>query len=362
MIAVFGGYGTFGAHVARALAAAGLPVRIAGRDGAKAARFASGLGSGHEGIAADANDPESCARALAGARVAVHCAGPFTEAAAMPKMTMALPEACLAAGVHYVDIADDRGWFRRLAAFDDRFRQRGLAAVAGASSLPGISGALARVAARRLPAVERARVTLFIGNRNLKGEAAVRAAAGQLGRPFSAPQGRLRGFHGRELVSLPPPFGRRAVYDWESPELDLFPPLLGARAVRVKVGFEARLATLSFAGLARLGPRSGALLLAALAPLARRLSFFGHSGGFVQVELWAPGGARATASLGGANDGQRMAALPAAFVAQELYEGGAGKRGLTTAYEALEADVLLRRLAAAGYGLIGEAPGTAGEP
>jgi hypothetical protein len=355
MIVVFGGYGTFGAHVARALAAAGLPVRIAGRDREKATRFAGGLGPGHEGVAADANDAVSCARALAGTRVAVHCAGPFSA------MSLALPEACLEAGAHYVDIADDRGWLRRLAALDGRFRERGLVAVAGASSLPGISGALALTASRRLPAVERARVTLFIGNRNPKGDAAVRAAVGQLGLPFPAPQGTLRGFHGRERVDLPPPFGRRAVYDWESPELDLFPALLGARSVRVKVGFEARLATLSFAGLARLGPRLGRILFAGMAPTARHLSFFGHSGGYVQVDLWAPGGARATAALGAASDAQRMAALPAAFVARDLYSGNPGRRGLATAYETLGADALIERLTAAGYELV-TAPGTADSP
>lgn len=353
MIVVFGGYGTFGAHVARALAAAGLPVRIAGRGAERAARFAAGLGPGHQGIAADATDPPSCTRALAGARVAVHCAGPFSA------MSLALPQACLTAGVHHVDIADDRGWFRRLADLDGRFRERGLAAVAGASSLPGISGALALLAARRLPSVERARITLFIGNRNPKGEAAVRAAAGQLGRPISAPQGALRGFHGREVVILPQPFGRRAVHDWDSPELDLFPDLLGARNVRVKVGFEARLASLAFAGLAHLGPRLGASLLTGMIPLARRLAFFGHSGGFVKVELWAPGGVRAAASLGAANDGQRMAALPAAFVARGLHEGGIGTRGFATAYEALGADRLVERLVAEGYELISEGPETA---
>ena len=355
MIVVFGGYGTFGAHVARALAAAGLPVRIAGRVRERAARFAAGLGPGHEGVAADANDAGSCARALIGARVAVHCAGPFSA------MSLALPEACLSAGAHYVDIADDRGWLRRLAAFDGRFRERGLAAVAGASSLPGISGALAQIAARKLPAVERARVTLFIGNRNPKGEAAVHAAAGQLGLPFPAPQGPLRGFHGREIVDLPPPFGRRAVYDWESPELDLFPSLLGARTVRVKVGFEARLATLSFAGLARLGPRLGRILLASMAPLARQLSFFGHSGGYVQVELWAPGGTRAAAALGAKSDAQRMAALPAAFVARDLDSGSSGLRGFATAYEVLGADALIERLTAAGYELVSES-GSADSP
>lgn len=331
MIVLFGGYGTFGVHAARTLAAAGLPVRIVGRDAARA------------DVVADVNDPASIRSALSGARVAVNCAGPFSA------MTTTLPEACLAAEVHYVDIADDRGWTARLRARDGEFRARNLTAAIGCSSLPGISGALAILAARRLPSVDRARITLFIGNRNPKGEAAVRAAVTQLGRPFPAPQGTLRGFHGRETVDLPPPFGSRGVYDWNSPELDLFPSLLGAREVRVKVGFEARLATLSFAGLARLGPRLGGALLATMAPIARHLSSFGHSGGFVKVELSAPDGTRAAATLGGPNEAQRMAALPAVFVAQGLLDGTVTARGVTAAYEALGADCLIEKLVAAGY-------------
>ena len=345
MITVFGGYGVFGAHVARILAAAGIRVRVAGRDVVRAERFAAELGTDPEGLAADVNDPVSCSRALAGVRVAVNCAGPFSS------MSMALPDACLAAGVHYVDIADHRGWTVRLRSRDDDFRARGLAAAVGCSSLPGISGALAVMTGRRLPAVERVRVTLFIGNRNPKGEAAVRASAEQLGRSFSAPQGTLRGLQGREIVDLPSPFGPRAVYDWESPELYLLPGLLGAREVRVKVGFEARLATRSLAILARLGPRLGRFLLASMAPIARHLSGFGHSGGFVKVELFGPDGTMAAASLGGANDGQRMAALPAAFVAQGLADGSLAARGVVTAYEALGAESLVDRLVTEGFDL-----------
>ena len=345
MITVFGGYGVFGAHVAQCLAAAGLRVRIAGRDAVRAERFAAGLGAGHEGLFADVNDPASCAAALAGVRIAVNCAGPFSS------MSMALPDACLGAGVHYADIADHRGWTVRLRSRDDEFRARGLTAAVGCSSLPGISGALAIVTARRLPAVERVRVTLFIGNCNPKGEAAVRASVEQLGRAFSAPQGTLRGLQGREIVDLPPPFGPRAVYDWESPELYLFPALLGARDVRVKVGFEARLVTRSLAALARLGPRLGRVLLSSVAPLARHLSGFGHSGGFVQVELFAPDGTCAATSLGGAKHGQRMAALPAAFVAQGLADGSVTARGVVTAYEALGAESLVVRLVKEGFDL-----------
>jgi len=346
MIAVFGGYGTFGAHASRALAAAGLPLRIAGRDGGRARIFAAGLGKGHEGVAADAGDPASCIRALTGVRVAVSCAGPFSI------LGTALPESCLAAGAHYVDIADDREWNARLRSWDSRFLDRGLTAAVGCSSLPGISGALAVVAAKRLSSVARARVTLFIGNRNPKGKAAIRSAAAQLGKIFPAPQGLLRGLAGREIVDLPPPFGARAVYDLESPELDLFVALLGAREVRVKVGFELPLANISMAALARLGPRFGGLVLKTVTPVARGLSRFGHSGGFVKVELWSADGKAASLALGGARDGQRMAALPAAFVAQGLYEGSVAPRGVVTAWEALGAEPLIDRLIEAGYALV----------
>lgn len=347
-VAVFGGYGTFGSLAARALDASGLTLRILGRDGERARDFAARLGARHEGAAADATDPASCRRALEGIRVAVSCAGPFHA------LGLALPEACLAAGVHYIDIADDRTWFARLRGLDGRFRDAGLAAAVGCSSLPGISGALALLAAEAVVEggeVRAARVTLFIGNRNPKGDAAVRAAAAQLGRTFAAPQGTLRGYQGREVVRLPPPFGARAVYDIDSPELDLFPGLIGAREVRVKVGFEARMATASIAALAHLGPRWGGALTRAMLPIARPLSRFGHSGGFVQVELWGEDGGSAAASLGGAREGQRMAALPAAFAAEALLDGTAGTRGTVTAWELLGVRPLLDRLAAAGYEL-----------
>ena len=69
------------------------------------------------------------------------------------------------------------------------------------------------------------------------------------------------------------------------------------------------------------------------------------------VELFAPDGALASAAIGGPHEGQRMAALPAALVAHDLYSGSLEQRGARTAYEALGAEPLLRRLAAEGFRL-----------
>ncbi len=251
-IIVFGGYGTFGAIVSRALAALGHAVTVAGRDRGRAEALARTLGDGHSALAADASDRDSCRRALEGHSVAVCCAGPFSG------LGDALLAACVESAVHYVDIADDRAYVARGRGWDARFRAAGRAAVFGCSSLPGLSSALAlRARAAYDDPPRAARATLFIGNRNPKGAAAVQSMAQALGRAVEAPQGRLTVFGDAERVRLPPPFGERVVRTIDTPDYDLLPALLGAAEVRVKVGFELGLTNRLFAVLASLGVRPG---------------------------------------------------------------------------------------------------------
>jgi hypothetical protein len=339
-VVIFGGYGTFGGHVARELARVGETLTIAGRDGERAGAFAAALGPTHRGIAANVSQPADCRAALAGATIAVNCAGPFRAG------DTALLEACLEIGCHYADIADDRGYAARVRDFGERFAAKGLAAVYGCSSLPGISGALALAAGANQPM--RARVTLFIGNNNPKGRAAVASLAGGLGRPIGAPQGELRGFRDREIVPLPPPFGPRPVFNFDSPDYDLLPKLVGVRSVSVKLGFELRLATYGFAALARLPIRFGVTTTRLLNLPARLLAGIGSSGGAVMTELFAADGSVRWAAVVARRDGQRMASLPCAYAVQTM-AGGTSFRGAGTVYDLIGADVLLRRLAADGF-------------
>ena len=260
---MFGGYGTFGSLVSRGLAARGHSVVVTGRDGPRARAFAASLGPAHEGRDADARDLASCREVLRGAAVAVACAGPFSLVGDV------LLEASLLEGCHYADIADDRAYARRVRDAGPRFAAAGLSAAYGCSSLPGLSGALALKAAETAGAPPReARVTLFIGNDNPKGAAAIESVLALLGREVPAPQGTLTGFGQPERIPLPPPFGPRRAYTFESPEYDLFPDLLGVTGVSVKVAFEKDVANRLFAALARLriplGPRAARLLARAV--------------------------------------------------------------------------------------------------
>jgi hypothetical protein len=342
-VLVLGGYGTFGTHICRELAIWGVPLTVGGRDRTRAAAFARALGPTSGSRVVDASQLASCQAAMHGHGVAVLCAGPFD------RLDATVLEACLATGCHYADIADDRGYTALVRRHGPAFRDRGLAAVYGCSSLPGISGALALLARQGTAArVERARATLFIGNNNPKGQAAVRSLLAGLGRPIAAPQGTLRGFRDREVVPLPAPFGRRAVFNFDSPEYDLFPSLLGAGSVSVKVGFELRLATYTFALLALLRRGYGARTAHLLQGPGRLLSRLGCPGAAVMTELFLGDGQVRRAALAARRDGQRMAALPCALVARALSAEDRPAGGAMTAYEFLGATPLVEGLVAAG--------------
>jgi hypothetical protein len=338
-VVVFGGYGTFGLLVAQELANQGIALTIAGRSQRQAEEAARSLGPGHRGCAVDLKDAASCRAALLGQSVAVNCAGSLVD------IGSPLLEACLDAGCHYTDIAVEREHVALVRRAGEKFRQRGLAAVYGCSSLPAVSGALALHLMRdRTERPRRARVTLFIGNDNPKGRGAIGSLVDVLGKPIRAPQGTLRGFGGREVVLLPQPWGRRAVFNFDSPEYDLSPDLLGVAEVTVKVGFELRLATYGFALLAWLGRRWGAGLAGWLERLARWAPRIGSSGGAVLTELFFADGSCGRAVLFARQQGQRMAALPCALASAALDRAQCTGCGAQTVYELFGAGPLLAEL------------------
>jgi hypothetical protein len=347
-VVVFGGYGTFGSRIARELAhSPGFHLVIAGRNAERARSFANSLGTSHSGRFADVADPDSCRSALDGADMAIHAAGPFRPGEWGP-LQASMERRC-----PYIDIAEHRAYVAGLRQFDSPLRERGGVAVFGASSLPGISGALAVQLRSQLGvSIPRMRITLFIGNRNPKGAGAVGAFLAGLGEPISAPQGRLLGFRDREVVPLPPPFGPRAAFNFDSPEYDLFPQLVGARSVTVKAGFELRTATYALAAVAAFCPGLKRPLGGVMQSLGDSLGFLGCSGGAVMVEAFLEDGRTRRRTLLAREDGQRMAIMPCVLAARTLAAGGVYARGTVTAYDAIGADRLVNGMADAGFAVI----------
>jgi hypothetical protein len=129
VIAVVGASGTIGRTAAAFLDGWGAPV----------ARRDYRL-DGEEHV--DARDPASLAAALAGASVCVNCAD--------YRLNLAVMDACLAVGVHYVDLGGLFHVTRLQLEHDREFEAAGLTAVLGMGSAPGKTNLLARAAVERL--------------------------------------------------------------------------------------------------------------------------------------------------------------------------------------------------------------------
>jgi lysine 6-dehydrogenase len=140
-----------GRAVVHDLARSGLPVCLLDRDRRAAARIARRYGSrGTEPRDLDARDPRALREALARAALVVNCA-PYP-------MNPAVMEAALEAGCHYLDLGGLFHTTRRQLEYDSAFRRRGLLAVLGMGSAPGITNVLARAAADRLARVAAIRI------------------------------------------------------------------------------------------------------------------------------------------------------------------------------------------------------------
>ena len=95
-------------------------------------------------IQVDATSPASLAAALAGARVAIGCIGPFY------RFGLPVLEAAIAAKVDYVDVCDDLAPTRQMLELDGRAREAGITAIVGMGNSPGLANVFVRLCADQL--------------------------------------------------------------------------------------------------------------------------------------------------------------------------------------------------------------------
>lgn len=152
-VVILGGAGRIGRWIARDLLEGPDPVAevvVADRDEAAAAQLARALGPGAKGAFCDLIDIDGTARLIHGADVCIN--------AAQYDFNLHAMQACLEAGVPYLDLGGLFHMTRRQLALDTDFRSRGLLAVLGMGSCPGLSNVQAAYLAAMLERVERLRI------------------------------------------------------------------------------------------------------------------------------------------------------------------------------------------------------------
>lgn len=118
---IYGANGYTGALIAREAQRRGMSPVLAGRS-ASVKTLADELGLASKTFTVDAPD---LARQIAGMKLVLHCAGPFS-ATARPMM-----EACMQAGAHYLDITGEVAVFELAASLDAAAKKAGVVLIPG---------------------------------------------------------------------------------------------------------------------------------------------------------------------------------------------------------------------------------------
>ena len=355
-VLVLGGYGHFGGRIARTLGAdARFEVLVGGRDAARAAAFVAGSGEMArplQPVALDAGAPDLASRLQAlGPDLVIHAAGPFQE------RDYAVAKATLAAGAHYVDLADARDFVAGFARLDSVAREAGRLAVTGASSVPGLSAAVIEAFGPRFAALTSVETGISPGNRTPRGLATTEAILGYVGRPFAMRlEGAWRTVHGWQSLRREryPGAGVRWLARCEVPDLGLLPsryPQL--RTCDFRAGLELRrmhfglwLASWTVrAGLPRsLRPWAGTLLR-----LSERWLDAGSDIGVMHMDLAGRGVDGGPLRLrwtlvAHAGDGPQIPCTAAIVLARRLADGTLDRTGATACLDLFTLDDYLQAL------------------
>jgi short subunit dehydrogenase-like uncharacterized protein len=160
---LYGANGYTGTLVARLALRRGERPVLAGRSAGKVAELAAELGLDHRVFGLD--DAGAIARGLDGITAVAHCAGPFSATAAP------MARACLAAGVHYLDITGEIDVFEDLHGLDGAAKAAGVVLLPGAGFDVVPTDCVAALLSGALPDASRLDLAFMVGGGPSRGTA-----------------------------------------------------------------------------------------------------------------------------------------------------------------------------------------------
>ena len=220
-VAIIGGYGNFGAHVARSLAGdPAIQLIIAGRSLGKARAAAAALDAvnpAEAGVYDLAGPPE----ALAALRpdLVINMVGPYNG------QSYAVAHAAIACGAHYCDIADAREFVTGIGVLDAGAKTAGVAVIAGASSIPALTAAYADAALNHMRSIRVLDYGISGAEQSNAGAGTVAAVLSFVGQRFThliaGRMAEVAGWGDQRRAHIPG-VGNRWFGRANAPDLDLF--------------------------------------------------------------------------------------------------------------------------------------------
>ena len=233
-VLILGGYGNFGKRIASLLARKGIPVIIAGRDGAKAAALAKALPSDlAETAIFDARSDLRRQLSIGKPLVVINTCGPFQNA------DYGIAQACIAGGVHYIDLADGRDFVTGITRLDADARGRNVAVISGASTVPALSSAVIEHFLPQFSAIDSMTFGIAPGQKAERGLATTQGILSYVGKKLKPCAGYETRYGWQDIYRQHyPELGGRWMANCDIPDLDLLPERYGIKHIRFSAGME----------------------------------------------------------------------------------------------------------------------------
>jgi saccharopine dehydrogenase-like protein len=234
-VLILGGYGNFGKRIALGLAKKNIPVVVAGRNKGKAEALAATLPTMlAETAAFDMTKELSSELKKLRPAVVVNACGPFQTS------NYDVANTCIQHGVHYIDLADGRDFVNGITALDAQARQRDVAVISGASTVPGLSSAVIEHYKAEFSDIESLVFGISPGQQAERGLSTTQAIMSYVGKPLKPFAGVPHPAYGWQDIyrQAYPELGKRWMANCDIPDLDLLPPRYGLRSIRFSAGLE----------------------------------------------------------------------------------------------------------------------------
>ncbi|MEZ5955747.1 MAG: DUF4166 domain-containing protein [Hyphomonadaceae bacterium] len=225
-VLIVGGAGVFGRRLATGLrATTDAYIILAGRSLARAREAADTVGAA-DAVVLDRETAMASDIAKLSADLVVDAAGPFQGA------DLRFARATIEAGAHYLDLADARDFVAAFPQLDTLARERGVAAITGASSTPALTHAVLDHICAGWTRIDTIRAGIAPANKMDRGPAVMKAILTWTGAPtpvFEDGGWRQRsGWSDCGIIEVPG-LGKRRFAIAETPDLDLLPTRYAAR-------------------------------------------------------------------------------------------------------------------------------------
>jgi NAD(P)-dependent dehydrogenase (short-subunit alcohol dehydrogenase family) len=327
-ILVVGGYGGFGGRLSRRLVDAGHDVMVGGRSLKRAEAYCREI-RGCSPVQIDRQRDAQQILARERPDILIDAAGPFQRSG------YELPEACISAGVHYLDLADDRDFVSGIGRLDGEARRKDVVIISGASSVPCLSQAVVAELRNGLDRITAVEIAISASSRASAGNSVAAAILSGVGQPLKLWQGRRwvskRGWQSvrRERLELPSgkSIGTRTLALADVPDQELLPVRLpGVSAVSFRAGTESRAAVLTL-WLASLLVQCGAVrsmiwARRVMVPLHRATAIWGSDRSGMLIRMLGTAGRRRLERrwtlIAEEGDGPEIPVLAAAILADRV--------------------------------------------